>query len=158
MDKPVVAGIEGFALGGGFLLALSCDVVVTAPSTRWHLPEVSIGWIPPWGLQALVARVGPVAARRLAWGGDSFDGQEAFRLGVADHLSGPDESARDAALRVARKLAALPAPAVASTKQFFAPLVSGAGESSDALANRLFLADCRHPDAKATLNRFGVRR
>jgi enoyl-CoA hydratase/carnithine racemase len=158
MDKPVVAGIEGFALGGGFLLALSCDVVVTAPSTRWHLPEVSIGWIPPWGLQALVARVGPVVARRLAWGADSFDGQEAFRLGIADHLGGPEESARDAALRIARQLAALPVPAVVSTKQFFAPLVSGAGESLDALANRLFLADCRQPDAKATLNRFGVRR
>src|ERR1700733_13421027 len=41
LDKPVVAGIDGFALGGGFLLALSCDVVVTAPSTRWNLPEVS---------------------------------------------------------------------------------------------------------------------
>jgi enoyl-CoA hydratase/carnithine racemase len=158
MDKPVVAGVEGFALGGGFLLALSCDVVVTAPSTRWHLPEVSIGWIPPWGLQALVARVGPIAARRLAWGAESFDGQEAFRLGIADQLSGPEESIRDAALSIARKLAALPAPAVASTKQFFAPLVSGAGESLDASANRLFLADCRHPDAKATLNRFGVRR
>src|SRR5262249_47723814 len=102
--------------------------------------------------------VGPVAARRLAWGADSFDGQEALRIGIADYLSGPDESARDAALRIARQLAALPAPAVASTKQFFAQLVSGAGESLDATANRQFLADCRQPDAKATLNRFGVRR
>jgi enoyl-CoA hydratase/carnithine racemase len=158
LEKPVVAGIEGFALGGGFLLALSCDVVVTAPSTRWHLPEVSIGWIPPWGLQALVARVGPVAARRLVWGAESFDGQDAYRLGIADYLSAPEEPVRAAALRIARKLAALPAQAVASTKQYFAPMVSGAGESLDALANRLFLADCRHPDAKATLNRFGVRR
>ncbi len=68
MNKPVVAGIEGFALGGGFVLAVSCDVVVSELSTRWHLPEVTIGWIPPWGIQALVARVGPVTARRLGLG------------------------------------------------------------------------------------------
>jgi enoyl-CoA hydratase/carnithine racemase len=157
LDKPVVAGIDGFALGGGFVLAISCDVVVTAPSTRWHLPEVSIGWIPPWGLQALVARVGPVAARRMTWGAEVFDGQEAYRLGIADCVTEEGEPARQSALRRARQLAALPAPAVTSTKQFFAPLVSGAGESLDAWANRLFLADCGHPVAKSTLNRFGVR-
>jgi enoyl-CoA hydratase/carnithine racemase len=157
MNKPVVAGVEGFALGGGLVLAVSCDVVVSDSSTRWHLPEVAIGWIPPWGIQALVARVGPVAARRLVWGAEPFDGAEAHRLGVADYLAEPGESVREAALRVAKRLAALPAQAVASTKQFFAPLVSGQGESLDAWANRLFLADCGHPAAKATLNRFGVR-
>jgi enoyl-CoA hydratase/carnithine racemase len=157
LDKPVVAGIEGFALGGGFLLALSCDIVVTTPATRWHLPEVTIGWIPPWGLQALVARIGPVAARRMAWGAEPFDGTEAHRLGVADYLTEPGETVRDAALRCAQRLAALPAAAVTSTKQFFAPLVAGAGESLDAVANRLFLGDCAHPTAKATLARFGVR-
>ena len=157
MNKPVVGGIEGFALGGGFVLAVSCDVVVSESSARWHLPEVTIGWIPPWGIQALVARVGPVTARRLVWGADPFDGREAHRLGIADYLAESGETARDAALRVATKLAALPTQAVASTKQFFAPLVSGQGESLDAWANRLFLADCGHPTAKATLNRFGVR-
>jgi enoyl-CoA hydratase/carnithine racemase len=157
MSKPVVAGVEGFALGGGFVLAVSCDVVVSDASARWHLPEVMIGWIPPWGIQALVARVGPVAARRLVWGADPFDGAEAHRLGVVDYLAQPGESVREAAIRVATRLAALPAQAVASTKQFFAPIVSGQGESLDAWANRLFLADCGHPAAKATLNRFGVR-
>jgi enoyl-CoA hydratase/carnithine racemase len=157
MNKPVIAAVEGFALGGGFVLAASCDVVVSDPAARWHLPEVQIGWIPPWGLQALVARIGPVAARRLVWGADPFDGSEAYRLGVADYLTRPGESVCDAALRVANGLAALPEQAVTSTKQFFAPLVSGQGESLDAWANRLFLADCGHPTAKATLNRFGVR-
>jgi enoyl-CoA hydratase/carnithine racemase len=157
MNKPVVGGIEGFALGGGCVLAVSCDIVVSEPSARWHLPEVQIGWIPPWGIQALVARVGPVTARRLVWGADPFDGREAHRLGVADYLADPGETVRDAALRVAKRLAALPGQAVSSTKQFFAPLVSGQGESLDAWANRLFLADCGHPTAMATLNRFGVR-
>src|ERR1700743_2865686 len=74
LNKPVVAGVEGFALGGGFVLATSCDVVVSAPSARWHLPEVTIGWIPPWGIQALVARVGTVPGRRLGGGSDALEG------------------------------------------------------------------------------------
>ena len=157
LDKPVVAGAEGFALGGGFVLAISCDVVVTTPTTRWHLPEVSIGWIPPWGLQALVARVGPVAARRLSLGRGDIrrPGGVSPRPCRLSRCAGRVGS--DAALRLARQLAALPAPAVASTKQFFAPLASGQGESLDAWANRLFLRDCGHPAAKATLSRFGVR-
>src|ERR1700684_878444 len=100
MKKPVVSGVEGFALGGGCVLAVSCDVVVSDPSARWHLPEVMIGWIPPWGIQDLVARVGPVAARRLVWGAEPFDGTEAHRLGVTDYVAQSGESVRDAALRV----------------------------------------------------------
>lgn len=157
LDKPVVAAVDGFALGGGFVLAISCDVVITAPTARWHLPEVTIGWIPPWGLQALVARVGPVVARRLTWGAEAFDGVEAHRLGIADYVNAPGEAVLDTALARARQLATLPPPAVASTKQFFAPLVASAGETSDTWANRLFAADCGHPVAKATLRRFGVR-
>lgn len=157
LDTPVVAAVEGFALGGGFVLAVSCDVVVTAPEARWHLPEVTIGWIPPWGLQAVTARVGPVAARRLTWGAEPFDGREAFRTGLADHVAEAGRSPLEAALDQARRLAALPPAAVASTKQFFAPAVGGGAEAADAWANRLFAADCGHPVARATLSRFGVR-
>src|SRR6201992_4101720 len=113
MNKPVVAGVEGFALGGGFVLAASCDIVVSHPAARWHLPEVMIGWIPPWGIQALVSRVGPVAARRLVWGAEEFDGREAHRLGIADYLTEQDEPVREAALRVAKPLPGVPAPAAA---------------------------------------------
>lgn len=60
--------MEGFAIGGGFLLATGCDLVVTAEDARRHLPEVGLGWVPPWGLRALVDRVGLARARRLAWG------------------------------------------------------------------------------------------
>jgi enoyl-CoA hydratase/carnithine racemase len=157
LDKPVIAAVDGFALGGGFVLAISCDIVVTTPEARWHLPEVTIGWIPPWGLQALVARVGPVVARRLTWGAAPFDGREAHRLGIADYVASPGQPVLDAALDHAGQLAALPPAAVSSTKQFFAPLVSHGAEADDAWANRLFASDCGHPVAQATLKRFGVR-
>ncbi len=155
LDKPVVAAVDGFALGGGFVLAASCDVVVTTRVARWHLPEVTIGWIPPWGLETLTARVGPVTARRLTWGGEPFDGAEAHRLGIADYLAEGDVVAE--ALGVASRLAALPPPAVAATKRYFSLAAARNGESGDAIANRMFVENCGHEVARATLKRFGVK-
>jgi enoyl-CoA hydratase/carnithine racemase len=155
LDKPVVAAVDGFALGGGFVLAASCDIVVTSGIARWHLPEVTIGWIPPWGLETLAARVGPVMARRLAWGAEPFDGTEAYRIGIADYLAAPEALAE--AIAVARRLAALPSTAVAATKRYFAAGASHNGEAGDALANRMFAENCRHEVAKATLKKFGVK-
>lgn len=155
IDKPVVAAVDGFALGGGFVLAISCDVVVTGRAARWHLPEVSIGWIPPWGLETLAARVGPVAARRLTWGAESIDGIEAHRLGLADVLA--DGAALAEATAVAQRLVKLPAPAVAATKRYFSQSIGTAGEARDTLANRMFAENCRYEVAKATLTRFGMK-
>ncbi len=156
LSKPVIAAVEGFAMGGGFALATSCDIVVTSSACRWHLPEVQIGWIPPWGLEPLAARVGPVGARRLTWGAEPIDGTEAHRLGVADYLSSPGAAPGDA-IALGERIAKLPQPAVASTKRYFAALVIGTGEARDAEANRLFREDCRHEVARATLARYGVK-
>lgn len=147
---PVVAAVEGFALGGGFLLALACDVVVTAEDARWRLPEVPLGWVPPWGLQALVARAGPATARRLCWGDRPVDAAELHRLGVVDDLVRPGE-ALAAAVSVAARLAALPPHAVASTKRAFADAVAGPAEALDARTTWMFGADSATGTARATL-------
>jgi enoyl-CoA hydratase/carnithine racemase len=156
LRKPVIAAVEGFALGGGFVLAASCDVVVSARSTRWNLPEVEIGWIPPWGLETLANRVGTSRARQLAWGGAPFDGAQAWRLGLADHLA-DDSAALAHALEVAQSLARLPREAVASTKLYFASHGARNGEGGDALASRMFRENCGHATARATLAKFGVK-
>jgi enoyl-CoA hydratase/carnithine racemase len=153
LDTPIVAAVEGFALGGGFALAISCDIVVSASSANWHFPEVSIGWIPPWGLRALTARVGAVAARRLTWGIDPIDGAKAHHLGVVDYLTN-DGEASSKALDLARKIAQMSTPAVTSTKLFFAQLVLNDGEILDAEANRMFGDDCLHEQAQETLASF----
>jgi enoyl-CoA hydratase/carnithine racemase len=155
--KPIIAAVDGFALGGGFVLAISCDIVVSSPDAKWGLPEVSIGWIPPWGLQALVARVGPSQARRLTWGEENFDGREAHRLGIADFLAPEGQSATDAALERAHKIAQLPLPAVTATKRFFAPIAAGQAEPMDAMANLMFAENCGHPVARQTLQKYGVK-
>ncbi len=156
LRKPVLAAVEGFALGGGFIFALACDVVVTGRSVRWHLPEVTIGWLPPWGLEALVDRVGVATARRVVWGDLAMDGVEAHRLGVADVLA-EDGQALAAARVLAERLAALPAEAVAATKLYFATMSARDGETADRLASRLFLDNCHSAAALATLRKFGAR-
>ena len=156
MAKPVVAAVEGYALGGGFILAVSCDVVVTARDARWHLPEVTNGWLPPWGLGALIARVGAVRARLLTWGAEPILGEEAQRLGVADLLAEPG-GAEARALDLAQRLAALPNEAVASTKRFYEAFAAADAERLDAVAGRAFAADCSSPAARATFARFGAK-
>ncbi|WP_449287785.1 enoyl-CoA hydratase/isomerase family protein [Marinobacter salarius] len=156
LDTPVIAAVEGAAFGGGFILACCCDLVVTSAEARWNLAEVPNGWLPPWGLQALVSRVGAVTARRLTWGHEVLSGEDAQRLGVADYLAANNDAVTQAQ-ELAARIAALPAPAVASTKQFFSPLINGAAEVTDALANRVFIDNCKHDTAKATLSKFGVK-
>ncbi|MFI7466041.1 enoyl-CoA hydratase/isomerase family protein [Nonomuraea sp. NPDC049646] len=153
---PVVAAVEGFALGGGFLLATGCDVVVTAEDARWHLPEVRLGWVPPWGIQSLAARVGPVAARRLVWGDRPLTGRELHALGGADELAEPGQ-ALACALEVAAGLAALPPHAVASAKRALTDAVSGPAETLDARTAWMFGADCASAAARESLARFGAR-
>jgi enoyl-CoA hydratase/carnithine racemase len=156
LDKPVIAAVEGFALGGGFILAISCDLVVSADAAQWHLPEVPIGWLTPWGLKALMARVGPVAARKLCYATEAFEGREAKRLGLVDHLADPDH-ALEVAMALAQRLAVLPAAAVSSTKRFFMPDILDMSEVLDVQANAAFAGNCRQPVAGATLERFGSR-
>lgn len=156
LSKPVIAAVAGFALGGGFQLAVSCDIVVSEADVRWHMPEVRIGWIPPWGLTVVTARCGPVAARRLVWGAEALTAAEAHRAGVVDVLAEPG-GALAAALAEGRRLAALPAESVASTKHYFAARIMRSGEADDSEANRMFLADCAGAQAKATFKKFGMK-
>lgn len=154
-SKPVIAAVEGYALGGGFILAASCDIVVSASNARWHLPEAPNGWLPPWGLAALVARTGPVRARRLTWGDRPIDGVEAGRIGLADEVVEPGQ-AREHAIRVAASLASVPREAVASTKRFFEPFIMGDAERLDEFASREFAMNCTAPASQATFKRFMV--
>lgn len=153
LDIPVIAAVEGHALGGGFILAVSCDLVVSAATAVWSLPEVPNGWLPPWGLKALAARVGYARARRLVWGYDVLDGKTALQLGVADYcVEGGGALAQ--AIKIADRIAALPRNAVTSTKLYFQAEMLRDAELWDERSARVFAEDCRHPEAAATLRRF----
>ena len=153
MSKPVIAAVEGFAIGGGFFLAAACDIVVSGVGATWSLPEVELGWVPPWGLQLLAARVGAAAARRLTWGLEKLSAAEAHRLGAVDVLvDDGDAFARASAL--ATRLAAMPPIAVQATKRSFVPLVLGAAEAIDEDALDRVVAAAATAEGVSSLDRF----
>jgi enoyl-CoA hydratase/carnithine racemase len=155
ITKPVVAAVSGFAFGGGLFLAASCDVVVTSGSTRWGLPEVRLGWLPPWGFAALIRRVGVATARRLAMTGEEITGTEAHRIGLADRLVGDDGSGiTRAALSEGWALAQLPAESVRATKRFFGEHLIGEAEALDQAAGLAFEENLKSDAAIKGLRRF----
>src|SRR5690606_5369229 len=95
-------------------------------------------------------------AKRLTFGHELLSGADVFRLGLADYLIDEGQALQEA-MRIANLIANMPQPAVASTKQFFAPVVAGTSEALDASANRAFVDNCKHDRAKATLARFGAK-
>jgi len=156
IDLPVIVAVEGHALGGGFILATSCDLIVTADSATWSLPEVPNGWIPPWGLKSLTSRVSVSTARRLVWGYENISGDAAVELGIADYRTGTGQ-ALPKAIEIAERLAQLPRAAVRSTKRFFQPKVLDQAEVADFQAGQAFAENCIHPPAIETLKRFARR-
>jgi enoyl-CoA hydratase len=86
--KPLVAAVDGFALGGGLELALMADLMVLGPTARVGLPETSLGIIPgAGGGQRLMARIGPARAARMVLTGEVIDAATAFAWGLAAYLS-----------------------------------------------------------------------
>ena len=100
--KPVIACINGFALGGGCELAMACTLRIAAESARLGQPEVKLGLLPGYGgTQRLPRLVGPSAALRLLLTGAMITAEEAFRIGLVDLVV-----ANDDLMVVARAMAA----------------------------------------------------
>lgn len=114
--KPVIAAVNGFALGGGFELALVCDIRIAADNARLGLPEVKLGILPGGGGTARLSRiVGPAIARALCLTGDMISAERAFQLGIVTELA-PQPSLNDVVLKKAKALAALSPVALAQIK------------------------------------------
>ncbi len=90
-SKPVIAAVNGFALGGGCELALACHIRIASTQAKFGLPEVKLGLIPGYGgTQRLPRLIGRGAALQLILTGDTIDGTEAARLGLANAVVEPD--------------------------------------------------------------------
>jgi 2-(1,2-epoxy-1,2-dihydrophenyl)acetyl-CoA isomerase len=114
--KPVVAGVERFAIGAGAGLALLADRVVMGESARFGFPFARLGLVPDWGLSAtLPRRIGPEPAARLFAEAASVTADEALALGIADEVVA-DADVADRSLALAMTLAAAAPGAFARTK------------------------------------------
>ncbi len=117
LPVPVVAAVHEYALGGGFELALSCDLIVADETAVFGLPEVSVGLVPGGGgTQLLARRIGWSRALDLIVTARRVDAREADRLGFVDRLV-PAGRARDAAVEIARQVAGNSPTGVRSAKR-----------------------------------------
>ncbi|WP_425473976.1 enoyl-CoA hydratase/isomerase family protein [Streptomyces qinzhouensis] len=106
LPMPAVAAVRGYALGGGYELALACDVIVADATTVVALPEVSVGVVPGGGgTQLLPRRVGAARAAELVFTARRVAAEEAFALGLVDRLAEGDGDARSEALALADLIA-----------------------------------------------------
>lgn len=114
---PVIAAVNGFALGGGLELALSCDLIVCAEGAKLGQPEVNLGIIPGFGgTQRLIQRCGIGQARRLCYTGDLISASEAFAIGLAEKVV-PDAELIDHVMKVAETIASKAPLAIQSAKR-----------------------------------------
>jgi enoyl-CoA hydratase len=92
MEKPVIAAVNGFALGGGSELAMACDIRIASEKAKFGQPEVNLGIIPCFGgTQRLSRLVGKGMAKYLIFSAEMIDAQEAFRIGLADRVVAAEE-------------------------------------------------------------------
>jgi enoyl-CoA hydratase len=117
LPKPVIAAINGFALGGGCELAMACDIRLAADTARLGQPEINLGIIPGYGgTQRLARLVGRGRANLLCMTGDPIDAAEALRIGLVDRVV-PGAALLDEAVQLARHLAGKAPVALALIKR-----------------------------------------
>jgi enoyl-CoA hydratase len=115
--KPIIAAVDGFALGGGCELAMMCDFIIASDSARFGQPEIKLGVIPgAGGTQRLARAVGKAKAMELTLTGRLMDAAEAERAGLVARLA-PSEELVAEALKTAAVIAAMSLPAVLMAKE-----------------------------------------
>ena len=104
--KPIVALVNGFALGGGCELAMACHMRIATENAKFGLPEVNLGLIPGYGgTQRLTQLVGRAKALELAMTGDMLSAKEAKELGLANHVVASKQEAMELATKMLNKVA-----------------------------------------------------
>jgi len=118
MTKPIIAAVNGYALGGGCELALVCDIRYASINARFGLPEIHLGTIPGNGGTVRLPRlVGLGIAKELILTGGRIDAEEALRIGLVNKVFNSQDELREGVLELARKLCKMPGVALGLAKQ-----------------------------------------
>lgn len=155
---PVIAAVNGFALGGGCEVALACDFVYASENAKFGQPEVKLGVIPGFGgTQRLLRRVGLARALELCLTGDVIDAREALRIGLANRVL-PLAELLPAAIAAARKIAEMGPVAVAEAKRVLHAGASLPLAEANALEVEAFAGLFRTADQKEGMDAFLSKR
>ena len=152
-DTPIVAAVDGNAVGVGTTMLFHCDLVYAAPSAKFRMPFIDLGLVPEAASSMTVPlRVGIAKASEWLLLGEAFDAHEAHRCGVINGVL-PAGELIDTALNAAKRLAAKPAHALAATRRLMrgdrqAIRVQMERESKE------FAAALESPEAKAAFSAF----
>ncbi len=156
--RPVIAAVNGPALGGGCEIALACDLRIAGESATFGQPEIRHGILPgAGGTQRLPRLVGPARAKELLYSGDIIDAGEAYRIGLANRVV-PDAALAAAAVTWARKLAEMPQFALRLTKNAVNDGADVALETGLAIEARCFEMVFSSRDQKEGLQAFLEKR
>jgi enoyl-CoA hydratase len=158
LPLPVVALVQGFAIGGGLELALACDFIVAGEKARFGQAEVKLGLIPGFGgTQRLIARTGLATAKRLVLTGEDVSAEEAFRLGLVDYLF-PQAELEKGVVDLCATLCARSPLALAAAKRAMEQFYSNNKNTGLNTEVREFLKLALTPDAREGMQAFVEKR
>lgn len=88
LSKPTIAAINGYSLGGGFELAMACDLRIATENSIFGLPELQLGWPPGWGGMARLKKLTGISkAKEIVYLGEPFDAFKAYELGIINKVT-----------------------------------------------------------------------
>jgi len=158
LHVPVIAAVNGYALGGGLELALACSIRICSEKAQFGAPEVKLGIIPgDGGTQRLPRLVGQGRAMEMIITGDFIDAQEAYRIGLVNKVF-PPEKLKEEAMELAKKIASRPPLAVRYAKEAVNRSQEGDSVSGFALESYLHALSCTTEDKKEGVSAFLEKR
>jgi len=153
-EKPLVAAVQGAAIGGGTTMLAHCDFVYAGESAKFQLPFVNLALVPEFGSSYLLPlRFGYIRAAELILLGGPFGATRAAELGLVTQVV-PDQSVLAAATETARTLAKKPAAALQASKRLMKHALREQLEQAVKLENEVFAERVRSDDAKQAFTAF----
>jgi enoyl-CoA hydratase/carnithine racemase len=158
LEKPLVAAVQGAAIGGGTTMLAHCDFVYAGESAKFQLPFVNLALVPEFGSSYLLPlRFGYTRAAELILLGGPFGASRAAELGLVTQVV-PDQSVLAAATETARTLAKKPAAALQASKRLMKRALREQLEQAVKLENEVFAECVRSDDAKKAFLAFFASR
>jgi len=158
LHVPVIAAVNGYALGGGLELALACSIRICSEKAQFGAPEVKLGIIPgDGGTQRLPRLIGLGRAMEMILTGDFIDAQEAYRIGLVNKVF-PHQKLMEKAMELAQKIASRPPLAVRYAKEAVNRSQEGDSASGYALESYLHALSCTTEDKKEGVAAFLEKR